>query len=293
MQNLKRLIVVASSVALTGSVGWFAVAAAATYTFNADTNVTLSDQGSGTFTILSGSLADSWSIGTSSLTVTLSSSTGGTFTFSSADRDIIVTKTGGTGTAALTCAAGGVAQVVISQPTNQVTYTLTINASKCTYSGSAGSGSGGGSSGGGGGGGGGGGYYVAPTPTTPPPSPTPSTPQNQLSALLAKLQALQQQLKSSGGSNSSNGNGTLPATPSFKRDLQSGTNGEDVRWLQLFLISKNKGAAAIKLGGVGATGQFGAMTRAALMEFQKNAGITPASGYFGPKTKAYLKSIGQ
>ena len=36
------------------------------------------------------------------------------------------------------------------------------------------------------------------------------------------------------------------------------------------------------------TTMFGGLTRAALIEFQKANGITPAVGYFGPKTRAYI-----
>ena len=33
---------------------------------------------------------------------------------------------------------------------------------------------------------------------------------------------------------------------------------------------------------------FGTLTKAALAWFQAVAGITPAAGYFGPKTRAYV-----
>jgi peptidoglycan hydrolase-like protein with peptidoglycan-binding domain len=66
--------------------------------------------------------------------------------------------------------------------------------------------------------------------------------------------------------------------------------GSDVTHLQRFLISQNAGPAARKLAAHGATTNFGPLTYRALMEFQKAAGIAPASGYFGPITRAYVNS---
>jgi len=73
-------------------------------------------------------------------------------------------------------------------------------------------------------------------------------------------------------------------------NLMRGKRNVDVATLQQFLISENKGRAANLLGRVGATAYFGGLTRAALAEFQLNAGIKPAWGYFGPITRAYLCS---
>ena len=77
----------------------------------------------------------------------------------------------------------------------------------------------------------------------------------------------------------------------FERDLEAGSEGDDVSRLQLFLIGKNSGPSSKKLAGVGTTGYFGNLTQKALQEFQKSAGIQPASGYFGPKTRAYVDSL--
>ena len=65
-------------------------------------------------------------------------------------------------------------------------------------------------------------------------------------------------------------------------------NGADVRALQQYLIDQNTGAAAQALAQNGASGHFGALTQAALIEFQVEKGISPASGYFGPKTRAVM-----
>ncbi|MFA6194327.1 MAG: peptidoglycan-binding domain-containing protein [Patescibacteria group bacterium] len=52
--------------------------------------------------------------------------------------------------------------------------------------------------------------------------------------------------------------------------------------------TQDKGSAAKALAKVGATSYFGVLTRTALAEFQAQAGISPASGNFGPITRAYL-----
>lgn len=78
------------------------------------------------------------------------------------------------------------------------------------------------------------------------------------------------------------------ATASFVRDLTLGSQGQDVIALQTFLIAEGKGAKAAALAGTGATGYFGAMTQAALVEYQGAAGINPTSGYFGPLTRSHI-----
>jgi peptidoglycan hydrolase-like protein with peptidoglycan-binding domain len=81
---------------------------------------------------------------------------------------------------------------------------------------------------------------------------------------------------------------SMPAT-----DLDLGSRGAGVIWLQTFLIAAHAGVASQSLAEAGATGYFGAVTRAALAEYQAKAGIAPAAGYFGPVTRARLKaSIG-
>ncbi len=84
--------------------------------------------------------------------------------------------------------------------------------------------------------------------------------------------------------------GSRVATTSnmFTRDLKNGMSGSDVKALQLLLISVNTGKAAQALAANGVTGYFGALTKAALVEYQKAHGISPASGYFGPLTRAYI-----
>ena len=72
--------------------------------------------------------------------------------------------------------------------------------------------------------------------------------------------------------------------------LVKGSRGNNVKILQQFLISQNKGSAAQALGRNGTTSYFGDLTRDALVEFQKNVGINPPVGSFGPKTRAYFSS---
>ncbi len=73
-----------------------------------------------------------------------------------------------------------------------------------------------------------------------------------------------------------------------KQDLWLGSRGADVTWLQQFLISKNLGEASQKLMSAGATGYFGVLTKAAVVEFQKAFNITPNQGYYGAKTRAVV-----
>ncbi|TSC60597.1 MAG: Uncharacterized protein LiPW15_475 [Parcubacteria group bacterium LiPW_15] len=100
--------------------------------------------------------------------------------------------------------------------------------------------------------------------------------QAQIAALLAQIQMLQSQLGSGSGSTGSY---------NFTTDLTLGSKGADVTALQQMLI--NKGFLAI----AAPTGYFGSMTQAALGKFQASVGISPAAGYFGPKTRAYVNSM--
>lgn len=77
----------------------------------------------------------------------------------------------------------------------------------------------------------------------------------------------------------------------FTRDLRGGTTGEDVRALQQWLNAHSYAVAASGPGAPGSeTTKFGFATQAALARFQAAQGITPAAGYFGAKTRAYIQS---
>jgi len=82
--------------------------------------------------------------------------------------------------------------------------------------------------------------------------------------------------------------GPAPVT-TFTRNLEVGMLGKDVKELQQFLNTLGVTVAQTGPGSVGnETEKFGAATKAALMQFQKDHGITPASGYFGSITRAYI-----
>lgn len=74
-------------------------------------------------------------------------------------------------------------------------------------------------------------------------------------------------------------------------ELESGSTHEFVKTLQKYLNSNGYIVNEI-LGEVGSIGYetdyFGEKTKQALIKFQKDKGITPAQGYFGPKTRAVM-----
>lgn len=86
---------------------------------------------------------------------------------------------------------------------------------------------------------------------------------------------------------------TSSQAAAFTRDLSLGMTGNDVTELQRYLVSANTGPAARALKANGMTRKFGTLTQRALSEFQKKAGIQPAGGYFGPKTRAYVAGEGR
>jgi uncharacterized repeat protein (TIGR01451 family) len=86
---------------------------------------------------------------------------------------------------------------------------------------------------------------------------------------------------------------TSASVKSIKADLSLGSRGNNVKILQKFLMSdidEVDDIAPRALSKAGATGYFGPLTRAALVEFQDDVGIKPAVGYFGPLTRAYLNA---
>ena len=91
-----------------------------------------------------------------------------------------------------------------------------------------------------------------------------------------------------------NGTPTTPVTPStgsgyqFMTDLTLGSKGADVTALQDILIAKG---VLVMPAGV-AKGYFGALTQSAVAKWQASAGITPAAGYVGPKSRAALNAMG-
>lgn len=98
-----------------------------------------------------------------------------------------------------------------------------------------------------------------------------------INSLLAQIAQLQAQVGSSGGSMMSH---------TFNVDLTVGSTGADVTALQQFLVSK--GFLTMPAGV--AMGNFGPLTQSALAAYQASVGISPASGYFGPVTRANVNS---
>jgi hypothetical protein len=99
---------------------------------------------------------------------------------------------------------------------------------------------------------------------------TTTTTTSSTTSLQAQIASLQAQLAAS--------QGTSMAATTFTRSLTIGSKGSDVTALQTWLIGKGFSIAA------GATGYFGAQTKAALAAYQAANGISPAVGYFGPIT---------
>ncbi len=111
-----------------------------------------------------------------------------------------------------------------------------------------------------------------------------------VSSIQAQIAQLQQELVSFGDSTTTTA--TTTELLSNGPDLYFGLSNHKVNLLQQFLVLEDKGQEANALEKNGLTNYFGKLTRAALAEFQKSVSIKPAAGYFGLKTKAYLKLLG-
>jgi hypothetical protein len=130
-------------------------------------------------------------------------------------------------------------------------------------------------------------FASASSSTTVSPSPQPSTTTTaSLTAELANLEAQLAMLQAEANSTT-----TSTISYAFTRNLHFGITGNDVKQLQLFLISQNSGSAARKLKAHGTTEYFGTLTQNALIEFQKKARIKPAIGYFGAITRKYINAL--
>lgn len=110
--------------------------------------------------------------------------------------------------------------------------------------------------------------------------------QAQIAALLAQITALQAQLNAAGG-------GVAAPAYNFTRDLTLGSSGADVKALQQWLNANGYQVSASGAGSLGnETEYFGSRSAAALAKYQAAKGISPAVGYFGPKTRASLAAAG-
>lgn len=80
------------------------------------------------------------------------------------------------------------------------------------------------------------------------------------------------------------------AKPRFTKDLYFGVEDPEVKELQKFL---NEQGFRVSWFGAGSPGNetafFGLLTENALKRFQKAKGISPASGYFGPITRDFIR----
>ncbi|MDB5244150.1 MAG: hypothetical protein JWN18_20 [Parcubacteria group bacterium] len=83
----------------------------------------------------------------------------------------------------------------------------------------------------------------------------------------------------------------IPSHYSFLINHRIGETGEDIRILQKFF---NIHGFILAISGPGSPGNetttFGALTKAALINFQKSNDIAPAVGYFGPLTRGFINS---
>ena len=88
-------------------------------------------------------------------------------------------------------------------------------------------------------------------------------------------------------------NAQTPPSCNFTKDLEVGSVGEDVLCLQKFL---NSNGFTITDTGAGSPGNetdlFGTLTNDAGTKWQTAQGLSPASGYFGPKSRGAYKAGG-
>jgi peptidoglycan hydrolase-like protein with peptidoglycan-binding domain len=75
----------------------------------------------------------------------------------------------------------------------------------------------------------------------------------------------------------------------FTANFYKGAHSQQVRDIQAYLNAHGFPVAATGAGSPGSeTDYFGPATKAALAKFQKAHGILPATGGWGPKTRAFV-----
>lgn len=96
----------------------------------------------------------------------------------------------------------------------------------------------------------------------------------------------------SGSTGSGSGSGSTATSCNFTRNLTVGSRGEDVKCLQQYL---NASGFTVAQSGAGSPGNestyFGPATKAALIKWQKANNVSPASGYFGPLSRAKYNEL--
>ncbi len=103
-------------------------------------------------------------------------------------------------------------------------------------------------------------------------------------ALLSQLQALLGGTATTGGTSSA---GSLAAVQALTKDLTIGSKGADVTALQTWLVEE--GYMVMPVGVP--MGYFGTLTQKALAQWQAENAVTPAAGYFGPKTRGVIATL--
>lgn len=98
----------------------------------------------------------------------------------------------------------------------------------------------------------------------------------QIETLLTQIRQLQTQLALLAGA---------ATCPTFNQNHTFGSSGAEVTALQTYLLNLGYSIPA------GATGYFGPQTLAAVARFQRAEGISPASGNFGPLTRARIRAL--
>lgn len=192
-------------------------------------------------------------------------------------------------TQSFSCGSGS-SSLTISNVSGTATLTITPTGTCGTTTTTSSGGGGNGSPVGGGGGGGGG--YAAPVsaPANAGSLNGSSLSDSQIRAIISLLQSFGTDAATIANVTAAlHGQATAGTAPSahncsFTRDLTLGSRGDDVICLQNALIAAGYPVPA------GATGYFGAQTRAAVAQWQSVAGVTPAAGYFGPKSQAAFQA---
>ncbi|MFA5023046.1 MAG: peptidoglycan-binding protein, partial [Candidatus Paceibacterota bacterium] len=101
--------------------------------------------------------------------------------------------------------------------------------------------------------------------------------------LLAQIATLTAQVKALQG-----GSATVSSSvPTITKTLTLGSRGEEVEALQQYLIDEGL------LDWDGALGYFGNLTKKAVIEWQKANDVSPASGLFGPLSRAALAALAE
>ena len=129
-------------------------------------------------------------------------------------------------------------------------------------------------------------------PTTPPASAPSQLSSTQVASIVSLLQSFGADAATIASVQAAlSGVSAAPAV-GFTRDLRAGMTGEDVRQLQRFLNARGFVVAPAGFGSPGnETEYFGPATQAALAKFQAAHSITPAVGYFGPKTREFITNL--